>query len=137
MEDNISIMLHWEKNKRKEFYSFIENMWEENPFYFINIFKNVNKNNFNLCFDVGHINVYGKVNMNNWFQELSLYMKHFHLSDNNGIYDEHFALSDGNIEWYKFFEYVKTYNINDARYVLELDDVEKILKSIKYLEDLV
>jgi len=110
----------------------IENMWEKDYSYILEICNKVNKANFGFCLDIGHVNVYSKLSSKEWIDNLRPHLKHIHLNDNNGTWDEHLALGRGNINWNDWLEKLKA--INDLQYVLELTELVDIENSIKQLE---
>ncbi|MDR0900099.1 MAG: sugar phosphate isomerase/epimerase, partial [Methanobrevibacter sp.] len=60
--------------------------------------------------------------------------KHIHLSDNNGDFDHHYPLGEGSIDFKMLFnEYEK--NNYEGIYVLELNDIDSVKKSLNYLKD--
>lgn len=110
----------------------LENMWEPDGKILGMILKYTKNDRLKICLDVAHANVYGKVPLKKWFEKLSDHIVHLHLNDNNGKYDEHLAVGDGNIDWETVVEEITKLKTS-PRIVIETPDMEKIVKSLKYL----
>ena len=120
-------------NKNKNIEVVIENMWEKDPEYISSICKNVNVENFGMCLDIGHINVYSQEKPEKWIEVLKKYIKHIHLNDNLGIWDEHLSLGKGNIDLKTWM--TNLVKIENIQYVLELIDLDDIKSSLKKVEE--
>lgn len=78
---------------------FIENTYEDLDFYEKLFF--IAPNSMNFVFDIGHMKVHSKRTMDDWILFLDKLRNegrkiHFHLHDNNGIYDLHKTISKMN-----------------------------------------
>jgi len=111
----------------------LENMWEPDTKILRMILKYSKSDRLKICIDVAHANVYGKIPMREWFTKLSDHIVHLHLNDNNGKYDEHLAIGDGNLDWKVITDEISKLKTN-PRVVIEIPDLERIIKSLKYLK---
>lgn len=78
---------------------YLENMFDDTPA----IIKAVSEKlkaytNYGVCLDWAHVNVYSK-ERESWIKELSYYIKHLHLNDNDLEADRHWAVGKGRINW--------------------------------------
>src|SRR6056297_96500 len=111
----------------------VENMWEQDTKLFEMLFDRVNSNNFKLCLDIGHLNVFSKVPLKKWFDILKNEIIHLHIADNYGKKDEHNALGDGNIDWDKVFNLIDELD-NDPTILIEVDNEKKFFESLEFLK---
>jgi sugar phosphate isomerase/epimerase len=49
----------------------------------------VDRKNFGVCLDIGHVLAYSKVDLEAWFSNLGKYIRYLHLHWNDGRCDEH------------------------------------------------
>lgn len=102
------------------------------------LYKDINELNkllinldIGMTLDVGHAGVNGFLENDMYFDSI----KHVHLSDNNHDNDMHYALGEGSIDFKTVIENFEKHNY-DGIYVIEVNDKESVLKSLKYLEKL-
>ena len=77
----------------------IENIFEDEPGSLVQLMKALNSQRVGICFDAGHCNIFTKVPLAKWLDELGPYIIETHLHDNNGDFDSHFALGEGNVDF--------------------------------------
>ena len=87
--------------------------------------------NFGVCLDYAHAFL-SKVEPKEWVLNLYPYIKHIHINDNDHISDLHLAVGDGLINWDEFNELRQEY-FSNATILIEVNGIEKIKKSIQYL----
>lgn len=88
-------------------------------------------NDIGMCLDTGHANT-----MNYSPEDMYLpIVKHIHLNDNFSQNDDHLALGEGNIDFKSIIQNYESNNY-DGIYVIEVNNKESILDSLKYLEAL-
>ena len=76
----------------------LENVLEETPNLLLEIVKEVDDPRLRLCLDVGHVNAYSKIPVEQWLSDFAPYLSHFHLHNNQGDADRHHQLNDGSID---------------------------------------
>ena len=77
---------------------YIENVEDEDPDVFVQIFEGINSPKIRCCFDIGHAYFSGQaVSLNRWIDVLKKYIGHVHIHDNNGSHDNHLPLGQGSI----------------------------------------
>lgn len=86
-----------------------ENIFEKTPHTLKTLVRRINSPNFRLCIDSGHLNVFSKVPVEEWFKELGPFIAEVHLHDNNGRNDDHMPLGKGSIDFPSFFKYIDAY----------------------------
>ncbi|MCR4648755.1 MAG: sugar phosphate isomerase/epimerase [Lachnospiraceae bacterium] len=87
--------------------------------------------NFGICLDYAHAFL-SKEKPGEWVLKLKKYIKHVHINDNDGEFDLHLAVGSGKIDWDEFKKYRDEY-FPDATILIEVNGIEKIKDSIKYL----
>lgn len=84
----------------------IENVFEESPSLIKNLIHEMDSDRLGHCFDIGHFNIFGRVPIEKWFEELGDFIFELHLHDNRGRWDEHLAPGSGNIDFRHLFSLV-------------------------------
>jgi sugar phosphate isomerase/epimerase len=87
----------------------IENIFEERPDTLKELVETINSPNLRICLDVGHINLYSAVDMEDWFTSLGQYIAELHIHDNLGVRDDHLPVGEGAIDFPLFFALVTRY----------------------------
>lgn len=111
----------------------LENVFEEEPGYMARLIKGVDSPSFGFCFDIGHCNVFSKVDMEEWIVALGDRMREAHIHDNHGKSDEHLAIGDGDIDFDSFFKLLDARGI-DPILTIEGHSRSAVEKSLSYLE---
>lgn len=111
----------------------IENIFEDEPANLRMLMEKMNSDNFGICFDTGHFNIFSKVPLESWMALLKPYIIELHLHDNDRSSDQHLPVSDGNFDFKGFFELLGNKN---CIYTLEAHSTQSVLKSMKSLQAL-
>ncbi|MCL0033218.1 sugar phosphate isomerase/epimerase [Thermodesulfovibrionales bacterium] len=109
----------------------IENIFEDEPTNLKVLMENMHSDNFGICFDVGHYNLFSKVPLEEWLKALKPYIVELHLHDNDRSADLHHAIGDGNFDFDTLFSIMKG---TDCIYTIENHSPEGVLKSAERLE---
>lgn len=75
----------------------LENVLEEEPEMLRDILAGVDSPRLGMCLDIGHVNVYSKVSVEEWMETCAPWLKHFHVHNNDGSWDTHSPLMEGNL----------------------------------------
>jgi len=92
--------IFWENfllNKNKDTIFYLENTFENEPEIIIDLIDNINKNNLQMCLDVGHANIYSNIEITSWIKKANKNIGFVHLHNNFGEKDDHNGLNNGNI----------------------------------------
>jgi len=81
----------------------VENIFEKEPSTLRALIEAVASPHLMACLDSGHLNVFSKVAMQRWFDELGPRLAVVHLHDNNGVADDHLPVGEGGIDFDLFF----------------------------------
>ena len=121
----------------KDINIYIENMFDDTPELISRLGEGMmGIANFGLCFDYAHAQVFGNPEeIGTWVKMLSPYVKHIHINDNDLKKDLHLAVGDGCIDWQEFKHYYEEY-FYDATVLIEVNGIEKIKKSLEFLDKL-
>lgn len=75
----------------------LENVLEEEPEMLLEIIRGVDREDFRMCLDVGHVNVYSEIPVQVWVETCAPWLDHFHVHNNDGSWDTHSPLREGTI----------------------------------------
>jgi len=88
---------------------------------------------FRHCFDVGHWNLFSRIGMDEWFQELGSLTAEVHLHDNSGTADDHLPIGEAGIDFPLFFRLMKRYAPH-ATWTIEAHSRGAVERAIRNLE---
>lgn len=109
-----------------------ENIFEVEPSPLRRLVDAVASPAFGVCIDAGHLKLFSKVPLEDWFSTLNKDIKELHIHDNHGQADEHLAIGEGDIDFPLFFSLVKAHS-KDAIHTIEPhgeDALERALKAV-------
>ena len=110
----------------------IENVLEKDYDLMKYLMNIIEKDNFYACIDIGHINAYSNVNLDEWIDELLFKLDHIHLHNNYGDKDSHFGINKGNMDIIKILHKLKNKK-NDLTISLEITDLNELKESLDIL----
>lgn len=108
----------------------LENVLETEPEMLTDILKGVNHPKLKMCLDIGHVNAYSKIPVEEWLKKCAEYISHFHIHNNDKSFDTHNALYDGSIVMDEFLKKAQELCF-DATFTLE---VLESLPSVEWME---
>ena len=111
----------------------IENIFEDDPANLKLLMEKMDSENFGICFDTGHFNLFSRVPLESWISELKPYIVELHLHDNEKTSDQHLPVSEGTFNFKQFFELLGN---RDCIYTLEAHSTQSVLKSLTALQTL-
>ncbi|BCB96122.1 AP endonuclease [Dissulfurispira thermophila] len=109
----------------------IENIFEDEPTNLKMLVESINSDNFGICFDAGHCNLFSKVSLKEWLKAIKPYIIELHLHDNNKSADQHLSIGEGNFDFQTLFSELKN---NNCIYTIEAHTKENVLKSIERIK---
>lgn len=117
----------------------LENIHESTPGILRGLLDGVNSPRLGVCLDTGHINVYSKVPVEEWFAVLGKDIRFMHVHDNKGDFDSHLATGKGTINWQEFSDLIAKYQI-DPDITFEVaglgqERLEATIQSLKYFRE--
>jgi sugar phosphate isomerase/epimerase len=110
----------------------IENIFEDEPGNLKLLAEEMNSENFGLCFDTGHFNLFSRLPLQEWLGLIKSYIVELHLHDNHRYADHHLAIGDGDFDFDTLFKELKGLN---CLYTIEAHTVEDVRKSMERLKD--
>ena len=111
---------------------YLENMFDTTPDILSALAKELSKyDNFGICLDYAHAAL-SKVAPEAWARELSPYIRHIHINDNDLISDLHQAWGDGSIDRQSFYKCYHKY-MSEATILIETTSVPNIRRSLDVL----
>jgi sugar phosphate isomerase/epimerase len=112
----------------------VENIFEEEPSTLRVLLEALDAPRLRHCFDVGHWNLFHRVDMETWFAELGHHIAHVHVHDNCGTKDDHAPIGEGNIDFDLYFRLMKEY-APDATYTIEAHDRAAVDRALARLQE--
>ncbi|MFO0753423.1 MAG: sugar phosphate isomerase/epimerase family protein [Thermodesulfovibrionales bacterium] len=110
----------------------IENIFEDEPSNLRMLMEEMKSENFGVCFDVGHCNLFSALPLTAWVDELRPYLFELHLHDNDKTADQHLPPGEGSVDFSALFSAVQG---SDCIYTIEAHTRERVMKSLKRLEE--
>ena len=108
----------------------LENVLETEPQWLADIVKAVDHPRLRLCLDVGHVNAYSKIPVENWLDSFAPWLSHVHIHNNDGTQDQHMALHQGNLSVKDVIRWLGK-RCPDATITLELMEAESSVRWLK------
>jgi sugar phosphate isomerase/epimerase len=109
----------------------IENIFEEDPENLRLLMEEAGSERFGICFDTGHCNLFSRIPLDGWLDQLQEYIIEMHLHDNWNTSDEHLGIGEGSFDFDLLFRRMKGRN---PLLTIEGHTPEEVLKSLKRLQ---
>lgn len=109
----------------------IENIFEDGPEHLRLLSKEMDSDNFGVCFDTGHFNLFSKLSLTDWLRIIKPHIKEVHLHDNFRHADDHLAIGDGDFDFTTLFSELKEI---DCVYTIEAHNVKDAITSLERLK---
>lgn len=97
----------------------LENVFETEPQWLLDIIGGVGHPRLRMCLDVGHVNAYSPVSTMEWLESCAPVLSHFHIHNNDGTRDQHNPLAEGKIPMKELLRKIEE-QCPDATITLEL-----------------
>jgi sugar phosphate isomerase/epimerase len=110
----------------------IENIFEDEPEHLRMLVREMSSDNFGICFDTGHFNLFSKLTLREWLGIIKSYIIELHLHDNARYADQHLAIGEGDFDFVTLFKELKG---KDCLYTIEAHTVEDVRKSLDRLAE--
>ncbi|MEE8574023.1 MAG: sugar phosphate isomerase/epimerase [Thermodesulfobacteriota bacterium] len=114
----------------------LENVYEEDPSTQRMLMAEIASDSLGICLDSGHINIFSKVAMLDWFAVLGSRVAELHIHDNHGRSDEHLPIGDGAIDFPRFFGLIAEY-CSDPVYTIEPHGEEVLERGLKAIAEFI
>ena len=109
----------------------IENVFEREPDSLVLLAREMDSQNFGLCFDTGHFNLFAEPSLSEWLQAIKPYILAAHIHDNNTNADEHIVPGDGTFDFRAFFLELKGI---EYLHTIEMHNIEDVIKSMECIK---
>lgn len=118
----------------------IENIFEDEPSNLKILMESIGSENFGICFDTGHCNLFTKVSPHEWLDALKPYIIELHLHDNDKSADQHRPMGDGSFDFKMLFSAMKNNTCpkqsrESCVYTIEAHSPEDVLKSLNKFKE--
>ncbi len=124
-----------EEAEKVDTYIAVENIFETSPIGLKMLMDAIDSPRFGCCFDIGHWNLFGTVDLNEWFSLLGERIFSFHLHDNRGSFDDHLVPGDGLIDFAAFKKEVSTLKIEPLAYTFEPHNPVDIARGVTWFRE--
>lgn len=127
---------YWDKicSEYRGIQVYLENMFDDTPELLRRVAENLKDiNNFGVCLDLAHAFL-SKVDLKQWVDELSPYVKHIHINDNDKQQDLHLLVGSGKLDW-SILRSEKLFGLSPS-VLIEVSGKEKLIRSIDYLKSI-
>lgn len=108
----------------------VENIFEREPSTLRLLMDRIESPAFGICIDAGHLRVFSKADMEEWFTALGPRIAEVHLHDNHGKHDDHLPLGEGSIDIPRFLSLLEKY-AKDPIYTIEPHGEEVMRRAIE------
>ena len=108
----------------------LENVFDETPAV-LEEFMGELPPSVGACIDVGHLNLFSKVPLNEWFRALGDRIYEFHIHDNRGVSDEHAPAGSGTFDFESLFMLLDSLN-SDYIFNLENKSPSDVRRSLDF-----
>ncbi len=123
-----------EEIKKEESLLMLENVYEQSPQEFLDVYEGLRGQHVGFCLDTGHMAAFSIVDLPTWLQSLGEHIKQLHLHDNLGKQDDHLALGKGQIDFRLLFKYLQGRKSDPPIITIEPHREEDLWPSLEYLE---
>lgn len=111
----------------------IENMFLSSPQLLQRVLEMVDSPYMRACLDVGHVNVYSVVPLEEWIDSLGEYIVKVHINDNDAESDLHLAFGEGNVDFQNVYRLLAE---RDVRALMTLEMLpDKLPGTLEYIEN--
>lgn len=111
----------------------LENIFDTDPVPLRTLLDQLNHPNLGFCLDIGHLNLFSTVELDQWLNSLGEYLDHLHLHDNYGTADDHLPIGHGDINFTPLFTWLKNRSDKGVSATLELRNPESFPASLTVL----
>lgn len=109
----------------------IENIFEDEPSNLVKLMRELHSENFGICLDTGHFNLFSRLPLTEWLDMLRPYIFELHLHDNNRTFDSHLPIGEGTFDFNYLFNKL---NNSDCLYTIESHTPERVMRSVERLK---
>lgn len=106
----------------------IENIFEDEPTNLRMLMEKMGGEHFGICFDTGHFNLFSKVPLQRWIDELGEYFVELHIHDNDTSADQHLPIGEGVFDFRSFFSAVRG---RDLVHTIETHTPDRVIRSME------
>jgi sugar phosphate isomerase/epimerase len=125
-----------EEAEKIDTYIAVENIFETSPIGLKMLMDAVDSPRFGCCFDIGHWNLFGTVDLNEWLSLLGERIISFHLHDNRGSFDAHLVPGDGLIDFATFKRDMEELEINPRAYTFEPHNPADVARGVAWFREI-
>jgi len=111
----------------------IENMFLSAPYFLRRVIETVGSSYMQICLDIGHVNVYSAVSLEEWVDVLGKYIVKVHINDNDAQNDLHLAFGEGNVDFRRAYRLLRERGVRPLMTLeMTLDKLPSTLDYIKH-----
>lgn len=120
-------------DKPENFYIYVENVMEDEPYMMADFMSNVTDSRIRLCLDIGHANASTSkdIPVERWIETLGPHIGHFHLHNNDGTGDAHGDFESGSMDMVSIFNTIEKYCGADVTFTIEARKCAECMEWLK------
>jgi sugar phosphate isomerase/epimerase len=108
----------------------IENIFEEDPGGLKLLMEGIDTSVAGICFDTGHFNIFSRLPLKAWMDQMKEYIIELHLHDNKGDRDSHLPPGEGTFDFRQLYEFLEGREVINT---IEANSPEETMLSIERL----
>jgi len=110
----------------------VENTFDDGPDPLCRLVEALDPETLGFCLDVGHLNLFGRRSLDEWFESVRGRLWEVHLHDNFGETDEHLAIGEGSIDFAHLFALLSRLD-EQPILTIEAHDEARVRRSLEAL----
>lgn len=121
------------KDKPENFFIYVENVLEDEPYIFAEMMSQISDPRIKLCLDTGHAHAMTQkdIAVETWIETLGPHIGHFHLHNNDGSGDSHGDFDSGTMDMRSVFNAIEKFCPQDVSFTIEARECEPCMKWLK------
>lgn len=133
MDNSIKFWKDFTKDKLEDIEIHIENTLEDEYELIKRLVEEIDHPNFSVCLDIGHVNAYSYLTLEQWMDGLGSKIKHMHIHNNYGDKDSHNGIQNGNMNIIELLTKIRN-KMENTSISLEIVDINQLKESLEILE---
>jgi len=113
----------------------IENIFENNPENLVALLERIVDEDFGLCFDTGHFNLFSTITLTEWLSLVGERIIELHIHDNDGTRDNHMAPGKGKFDFETLFRKLSEQDRKDLIFTIEAHSKEEAEDSLIFFRE--
>jgi len=113
----------------------IENIFEDHPMNLKALMERIVDEDFGLCFDTGHFNLFSTITLTEWLSMVGERIIELHIHDNDGTRDHHMAPGKGKFDFSTLFRKLSEQDGKELIFTIEAHSKEEAEDSLIFFKE--